>query len=978
MREGLSLLRNEPMAPIRPDLATEVEFLALNVKAHVVLVARLLGVALLLVVPSTSVTAQQGSTPPDTARAGTLSGTVVSDAGDPLAGARVVLEEGELSTVSDEKGSFAFGRVPAGDVTITASLEGYLSQTLSVEVAPGRDSQQEILLPKEDQRRTIVTVGKLRADTERAQIKDRRFASNVVDNIGKQEMSAAGKSDVAEAVESLPGVSLVGAFAYVRGLGGRYSQVLYNRLRLPSPEPEKRVVALDQFPANLVESISVAKTYSPELPAEFAGGSVQIRSIDVPREGFLTFSFSGKFRDGTTFNNFETYRGGNADIVTFDDGARELPGAIPGTRVQVGANGLNSSTVQGLGRSFGNNWNNESRTAPPDHKLSVSAGDSFEVGEGILGVVAGVNWGNKYLQVSNETTQVVINAGSTDAPEARPRNTFSLDTSTFEAEVSALVNLTYELNPAQRVGIRNFVTRSSTDRVRLQEGFDQQLGDDLRVIQLRWVEKALYNSQLFGEHLLAGDIFATWHAAVSYTERDEPDRRQVQYEFDNGEFTFRNISESGSRDFLYQDELLQDYALNLAIPFSPFGVADSDSDPDRLDPEQKIQFGASVVQTERDFDARRFRFVPQGAEVDEFGNPLDYVGPPEEIFAPAQINPDGLELREFTRAEDSYDGTQDIYAGYVSTAFRVTEWLRIQGGVRYEDSNQQVDTIGVGGPVTSTVDEQDWVPSLNVTFALPADMQVRLAGSRTVSRPEFRELSPFQFRDQAGGFAARGNPDLDRALITSYDLRWEWFPSPGDLFSISGFYKDFEDPIEKVIIPTASDPITSWENADAAEVMGVEVELRKNLGFLSRVAELDLFEQLTFRANFAYIDSEVESSQNPLFVQTNDSRPLEGQPEYTLNLGLFYDSRDLGLACSVTMNTFGETIVGVGTQGVDDEVSVPRFALDINLSKDIGRGTLSVSVENILDDDFKTEQDGFDTRKFKTGIAFGIGYSLTF
>lgn len=908
------------------------------------------------------------------AAAGSVEGRVLTSSGEPIAGVDVELSPLRLKAVTNSDGRFLIEGVPSGEHEATIGKDGYSAEVRTVVVADSAATSIEVRLLNSSVR-TFVKIGKLAADSERGGIVKRARSGTARDSITKQEMSAQNVSNAADGASKTPGVNVVdGKFVVVRGLGGRYSLTLVDGRSVPSPEPERRVVPLDLFPANLIESLDIAKGYSPELPGEFAGGAVLINTVDVPTARFFKLSLSTDYRHGTTFRGFQTYDGGETDIWTFDDGTRELPGLVPSTRVGIGQDGLTADTIQAIGRDFDNIWRSERMTARPDHKLSLSYGNRFAAGDlGTLGVVSALNWSNKFQRTDDEEVLRVINSGLST------QNAFDLDTSTFQAEFSGIVNLTLELNPGQKIGVRNFYSRSTSDRVRLQEGFDTGLITNVRVTQIQYVERAIFTSQLFGEHLLIGDLLLKWHAAYAFTSRDVPDRRQVQYTEElNGDYTFRDVFESGSRDFLYQEESINDFAMDLAIPFNPFDIDDPDQDPDQIDPSQKIQIGASIVGREREFEARRFRYVPAGNPLDENGDPIDLTLPPEELFAPQNIGPDGFQLTEFTRPQDAYEGTQALNSLYGLLSFRVHRRLRIHGGARVEDSNQQVDTVDpFSNAATGTkarIDEVDVMPALNTTFELRDRMQVRCGVSRTVSRPEFRELSPFQFRDQAGGFAARGNPELDRALITSYDLRWEWFPVAGDLYSVSAFYKEFKDPIEKVIIPTASDAITTWENAKAAEVLGFELEIRKGLGFLSPT----YLSNFAIKANYALIDSEVEVNPNPLFVQTNDKRPLEGQPDYTLNLGLFYESAAQGLSWAVLLSTFGESVSGVGSQGVDDEIEQPRISLDFTLSQEIGRGSLGLTIENILDDEYEFEQNGFSTRKYTKGVSVGLSYSISF
>ncbi|HVR75937.1 MAG TPA: TonB-dependent receptor, partial [Planctomycetota bacterium] len=269
-------------------------------------------------------------------------------------------------------------------------------------------------------------------------------------------------------------------------------------------------------------------------------------------------------------------------------------------------------------------------------------------------------------------------------------------------------------------------------------------------------------------------------------------------------------------------------------------------------------------------------------------------------------------------------------------------------------------------------------PRVEEKSFLPGDMQLRIAGSQTVSRPEFRELAEFEYTDVQGGYNARGNPDLQRATLSNLDISLEWFLSGADRFSVGAFYKIFEDPIEVVNLPTGGNLLTTWENADKADLLGIEVEGRKSLGFLSDHLK-DQLDNLSLIANFTWMDSEVETKTDASNLQTNKKRTLQGQPEYLLNLGLLYDDRkDDGWSVSILANTYGERISAVGTSGIDDEKEQPRWNLDVSIIKRFGRGALKITAENLLDDKYEFKQGDIATREYKRGFAIGVGYSYTF
>jgi outer membrane receptor protein involved in Fe transport len=935
-----------------------------------------------------------------------LRGTITNlDSTSPLDGAAVRIAAAGLETFSASDGTYKLDSVPAGTHTVEVTNDGFVPATFSAQVEDGGELIVDIALSTIGER-TVDVVGRIREATRVRETLKRKAGTAVSESISKEEMKQVTGSDVAQVSKSLTGVSVSeGKFVFVRGLGDRYSQTLVNGAVLPSPEPDRRVIPLDLFPANLVESISIAKTYSPDTPGEFAGGSVRITTVEVPQDPFFSLSLGLKYLDGTTLRDFQSYHGGNLDLFGYDDGTRTLPKEVPRDQVRVGSEGrgLTEEDVQRIGRAFPNIWDASTTSAPPEHKVGASFGYRFGMpGDTSLGIIGALNWGNSYQTVRNETFRVLLNQGTVEDPDPFVFNDFKLNTFSYETEVSALLNIAFELNPAQKFGIRNLYTHASEDEVRLQSGFGGQQGRELRVTRLEYVERGLFSTQAYGEHLLIGDAFLEWRAGYALSQRDEPDNRQVRYDLDDflGEFRYQDVSGSGSRDFYLLDENIYDAGIDFSIPFAPI-VGDVNPDVDRIAPDQKIKLGGAVLVRDRDFDTRRFRFVPDtGRPLDAGGNPIDLTTTSlEDLFQSGHINPDGFGLDETTRPTDNYNARQEIFAGYGLVDFRTGSinlgWLfgwasfapalqtyaihdiRLQGGARVENSTQEVITFELFGEdpelVTADLQTTDVLPAFNVTVELVKDLQLRLGFSQTVSRPEFRELAEFEFTDVAGGFAARGNPDLERATIDNFDLRLEYYPEPGDVLSASVFFKQFDQPIEQVILPTSSSLLTTWQNADSADLIGFEVEGRKNLGFIA-----EALRGFTLVGNLAILETEVTLADDQISVQTNDQRPLQGQPEYILNLGLFYEIKEAGLSVAALANTFGERISAVGAFGVPDEEEQSRWTVDLSISKRVGKGSLKLSVENLLDEKFEFKQGDITTREFKKGFSVGLSYSISF
>lgn len=965
----------------------------------------------------------------------------------PAAGATVSVLGTSLSTTSGADGAYRIDGVPAGEQRLRFESAGLRTRERNVAVPAGGVVDLDTKLPSA---RNVMTIEGRYVDTSEIKTLERERVEDtgVADVMGQEEIRKTPGSNVVDVAKRSPGVTFRGSFAYIRGLGERYSQTLVNKSVIPSPEPDKRVVPLDLFPKAVVEQIVVVKSYSVDLPGDFSGGSLQIKTRDIPEEDFIELGFKLGYTDGTTFQDFGSYRGGAFDMFGFDDGTRGLPSEVPADRVTAvgpeppppGEPGLSDQEVERVGESFNNIWNRTFRTAPPDHRMTFVFGKRIGTLEsGQLGITGAVNWTNEYQNIDGERLVVFNNSGASTDPDQpakpEPGNSFTLDSSTFESNLTGLLNVVYQPYHAQKIGVRNFFSHKAEDLARLQEGFDFQRTEDIRVTRLRWTEKTMFVSQLFGEHLLdlgilddvetvdMSNVYFEWSGSFGVSKMYMPDDRAVRYFFEDRsaaiqDYIWEDVSRSGSRDFYNLDEDFLSASFDLSIPFEPF-VTPKERDPDRLAPDQKIKLGFAFTSRDREFDSRLFRFsVPTRRYLDDFGTsffpPLQQ---PESLFTPRNINPDGFELNEAQQSQ-RYDATWDIFSGYVMADFRIVDVLRFEAGVRVEDSSQLVTTFRPldpsNTPEVANPSNLDILPGGNLAWdiwesfeepegeegtgagamaAAPGQkrkrsdlLQLRLGASQTVTRPEFRELSSFQFTDVESAWEVRGNPDLERTKVLNLDLRLDWFMRNADLISTSVFYKRLDKPIEQLLLTvTGSTLLRQWQNAEAADLYGFEFEARKSFDFLAQIdpASLGFFEDIRAVLNFAWIESEVTIGDIDTAVQTNNERPLQGQPQYIFNVGLVYESSALdgfleGFSLGVYTNTFGERISAAGANGLEDEVEQPRWSLDVVVAKRFGPSSVRLTARNILDDEYRFTQGDVTTREYRLGWSVGLSYSYRF
>jgi hypothetical protein len=896
-------------------------------------------------------------------KAGKIEGTVYNVAsGDPLLKARIEVVGKAISTETGIDGAYSIGIEP-GTYSVRFLRDGFIEQTVEdVIVQPGEPKElNAVLSPVGYGESVTVTAGN--SDQVAAMIEDRKSSTTVQDTISAREISKDTASSAAGVIQRAPGVSVVNDFVYVRGLGERYSNTSLNDALLPTTEPDRKVVPMDLIPANLLQNIKILKTFTPDQPGEFSGGLVSLETIDFPKATSLSVSFSMGFNSVTHGENFLGYSGGGArDFFGFGRGARKRPATIPDDRRvrpidPINPAGFTPEGLEAIGESFENIWDPRDDGARPDVGWSISGGRSF----GKFGVVGALSFKNE-LQSLDEIRnfyQIV------DVGVIRPGNQYEYTSSAMAARLGGAVNLSYQLTPNNRLFFKNFVTNQSTDEVRIFEGFNEDRGTDFFNTRLRYTEERIYTGQLSGNHVvnwLKDSIFA-WRYTYSRATLDEPDLRETLYEFNPSanDFTYLNQTQSLFRMFNEMRENVREPAFDLS-KFWFFGSASLNT-----------KLGASYINRDRVFDSRRFRFTPRGLAG------LDLTQRPEQLLTPENIEGDrGFEIREETRPTDHYDALQNISAGYLMGDITFKKW-RFIGGARVETSEQRVTTFEpfnpISAPVLAELKDTDILPSLGIAYALKnGSMSLRGGFSRTVARPQFRELAPFEFTDVTGGRATVGNPELVRTLITNYDLRWEWFFAPTQLMAVSVFHKDLKDPIETIVEATAA-LRTTFRNVNKARNTGVEIETRKNFGdFWNRLHGLSV------NANYTYVRSRVDIGEENRLVLTNIERPLVGQARNIVNLMLDYDIPRFDSEARALFNFTGQRISDVGAFGLPDIIEHSYPHLDLLFAKRFGgerKWRAEFTVENLLNRrvDFRQADQAF--RVYRAGRTFNFGVSYT-
>lgn len=911
---------------------------------------------------------------------GLVSGVIVDGlTGQPVRGATVTVEGAGVELTSDIGGSFR-ADVPAATYSVVVSKEGFDPQRITgVVVTEGEVADfAVVLLPSAGGEESLDGTGTLTGEaafageitvvadavrsTEAALLAERKSAAAISDSIGREEISKTSGGDAAAILQRVVGLSLQDdKYVFVRGLGERYSQTSLNGSRLPTTEFDKKVIPLDLFPARLLEKVNVSKSYSPDQPGDFAAGLVQLETRDFPLEPTLEVTLGMTADSTTTGEPFGQYAGG---LSFTGSGGQSLPAAIPSDRVTRSSpftpGGYSPDQLEVFGESFAGEWTARG-TAPDwvgssfdDAPYAPNMALSYGGTHGIFGVVVSATHAQGYDRRDENRKWYTQSAGGLELA-----NDYDFTTDAETVRRGLVANLALRPSPNHTLELRSITTGDSRSESRYFEGYNDDQSTDLRNYRVRYQEETIASSQLTGEHYFASvgssGALLEWRGSLGEATNQE-NLRESLYRNDAGRYVLTDESQSA---FLLFNDLTDD-VLEGGVDWTQFLSSA------RL--YGQLKGGVALSSRERDFASRRFRFNHRNTTA------FDMTLLPDQLLIPDNIRPTGFEIREETRTTDTYEASHDVGAAYAMADLTLGKWRWI-AGLRGERSEQQVRTFDPFNPnapeVLTTLDDTDLMPALSVVYLLSDRTNLRAAASQNVNRPEFRELAPFEFTDVVGGQAALGNPNLTSATITSFDLRWEWFPSSFGVVAASVFYKDFTDPIERTL-ELAVELRSTWRNVDSAHNYGAELELRRDLGFISAALE-----PVNVQLNYTYVDSQIDIGDDDQVV-TNTQRALVGQPDHIVNAVLEWTPPRWGTTLRLLYNFTGEKVYEAGAFGIPDVIEDASSTVDLILRQDLAflvEGlSLKLAGTNLTNEEYRL----FGGREVTYSRGRGVGVSLSY
>lgn len=939
------------------------------------------------------------------AQQGAISGTVYDEDGFPMLGSNVVIQGTSTGAQTDFiEGKYQF-KADVGIYTIVASYVGYGDQVVeNVVVAANETTILDFTFNPDaaggvDLGEVVVTAKAIN-NGEVAVMKLRQNSDKVQDVISAQEMRRLGAGNVASALTKVTGTTVVdGKYVYVRGLGDRYSATTVNGLRLPSTDPYRNSAQLDIIPTNLLDNIVASKTFTPDLPGDFTGGSVNIDLKALPERFTWGVSASGSYNTVSNFrDDFRTFDAGDNAWLGFNDGTLDLPSSVTQAadsdlnvldrnaarraRRDDDLAGLLNNAAQDLAPGF----SQSTKSTPIDFGLSANIGNQFQIGSMPVGFFATASYSRDFSYREGRRANF-FNPGDSDVLF---RNFDLDDTRSVEsAKIGGMVGLSFRPSPSNEINVYSIYSHQAFVEGRVLTGAYDDFGvagtpESFFYSQTNsFLEQQLLDYVVEGTHTLTGlnNVKIEWAANYIASEQNEPDTRFFAYTEEAG-FAQINPAQLTEPSSFFRDLSDDGYQgkLDITVPFLQ-----------KKSRGNAIKFGGLYNTKDRDFNETSYFFTNRdGLNFNEVNaNIGEYLAPSNVgvIGGESGANVTGLYVVPSTRLANSYVGQSDIAAAYTMVTYEFSDRFKAIAGVRLESTKLDVESDQAAVAINpeefkANIDTTALLPALNLVFKVSESSNLRGSFTQTIARPNMREIAPFGSFGFIGDIPVFGNPDLELTNINNFDLRYEIFPNAGEVIAFSAFYKKFTNPIVTTFRNAGEQQFT-WTNSEEANLYGVELEFRKNLGFFTE--KLDAF---TISTNFSYIQSSqsIDADEvrqglelDPTF---SDTRAFNGQSPIVVNANLSWDAPETGWDAIVAFNYFGDRLQSIGAVGTSDIFERGRGTLDFSVGKQLNDFKFTLRAKNMLNPAFETfsefrgQEYLFSNYERGREVSLGVSYSL--
>ncbi len=918
------------------------------------------------------------------AQTGKVTGKILDgDYNDVLAFANVSVKNTEKGTTSDFEGIYAL-ELKEGVYSLVFSFIGYESKEITeVNVKANEVITINVTLNSSVLLDEVMITSSARQNTEASILFYQKKSATLIDGLSIASINKTGASNIASAIKSVPGVSVQdGKFVYVRGLGDRYTKSILNGMDIPGLDPDKNTIQMNIFPTNILENILVIKSASADLPADFTGGVIDIVTKDFPTQKQMELSVSGGFNPNMHFkDNYLTYKGGTTDFLGFDDGNRALP--ISTAQIIPNPASTKNRTLEPITRAFNPTLATENRTSLPDFSIGFNYGNQFDVNDNKLGFIVSFDYKNTTNFYEGFENGIYQKPEERDEFELRFDRRQRGDVGTNNVLASVLTGLSYKTLKS-KYNLNFLHIQNGESRAAL---FDQktEISNAIDVVKdnLEYTERAITNVLLSGKNTSEDASFITeWKISPTYSRVYDKDVRLTTFIKLPDGFTISSDAGFPNRIWRNLEEI------------NAVGKIDFTKKYELFSNKAVFKFGGLYSYKQRDYSVYSYEIAFRDISPTVFGGDPNAILADENIWTPSTNS--GSYIRGNFEPANSFDANQNTAAAYVSNEFKIGEKLRTILGVRAEYfTTFFTGQNNLGSQIydnENTLEEMDFFPSANIIYEYNNNTNIRFSYSKTTARPSFKELSVVQIPDLLTGVIFLGNIDLKPSYIDNLDFRYEVYGNQNQMLALSGFYKNFKDPIELVAFSVIAPNQFTPRNSPSAEVFGFEFEGRKNFGFMA-----ENLKDLSLNVNVSVIGSKIKMNQGineefdsrKTFARDGeiikDTRELQGQSPFLINAGLNYNNTTFGLETGLFYNVQGKTLEVVGFGQNPDVYVQPFNSLNFNFSKTMGKdnnSSISLKVDNILAEKRQSLYDSFGAtgRSFslrQPGTSFSLGYSIS-
>ena len=918
------------------------------------------------------------------AQKGYLRGRVIdNESGESIIGTNIYVGGTTNGTVADFNGDYSLSLAP-GSYNIVFSSISYSAVAVSevIIVSDAVTSLDINMKSDTEQLAAVVVTAKAIKDSEAGLLAAQKRAINVVDGLSSQSFKKAGDADLSGAIKRVTGVSVEDSkYVYVRGLGDRYTKTTLNGISIPGLDPDKNSVQIDIFPTAVLNNVIVYKTFTPNMYGDFAGGIVDIETKDFPEQKVTAIALGLSITPGVQFNNnFILYKGSSPDWLGFDDGFRALPfdkfTSIP-------AESQIDPELEKLTRSFNPQMAAQNRRALPSGSITFNTGNQINREDITYGYSLVLNYNNTYEFFDNvQSNNLLKEADSSENELFRDeyrKGSLGRQTVNWSALASAAIKFDRH---SFSLGLLRSQSGESVANKRINQNFNQT-GATLLEDILTYTQRSVTNGILIGKHDL-NKVQLQWRGALNWSRVYDPDFRVTSISVTDGDTTL-NVGDGAGINRFYRDldEFNSSFKADLIIPYAQ---------------KSKLKIGGLGAYKTRDFEILNYFFRLRG--VGNVSGDPDWFLKEENIWTADSRK--GTYLVGNFEPTNSYNARQTIFSGYAMTELYVSPQLKTIFGLRAEKSAMYYTGQTNSGSVIynneKTLDNLDILPSVNLVYAITENTNLRGSFNRTLARPSFKEKSIAQIYDPLSNRTFVGNIDLLQTNIDNYDLRWELYMQPGEVLSISGFYKSFNNHIELVSFPVDPDALKP-RNATDSWVYGAEIELKKSLDFITPALQ-----NISIGTNFSLIKSFVD--MNTIYVDNSktktekelrqensrdeeiisNTRKMAGQAPYLVNAYINFFSSEVDLNINVAYNVQGETLAIVGSGSVPDVYTAPFHSVSFNASKGLGeakKSSVTFGVNNLVNDireqvykSYRAQDQVYAT--YNQGMQLSLKYSYIF